>query len=66
MKYEQTVLERSELEGITAKTIGDFLLSIPRKNLNSIRSAMIKEYGHEQGSLIYTVFKPHIKVLNNI
>ena len=66
MKYVQTVLERSELEGITAKTIGDFLLSIPRKNLNSIRSAMIKEYGHEQGSLIYTVFKPHIKVLNNI
>ena len=66
MKYAQTVLERSELEGITAKTIGDFLLSIPRKNLNSIRSAMIKEFGHEQGSLIYTVFKPHIKVLNNI
>ena len=66
MKYVQTVLERSELEGVTAKTIGDFLLNIPRKNLNSIRSAMIKEFGHEQGSLIYMVFKPHIKVLNNI
>ncbi len=66
MKYVQTVLDRSELEGIAAKTIGDFLLRIPRKNLNSIRSAMIKEFGQEQGSLIYTVFKPHIKVLNNI
>ena len=66
MKYVQTVLERSELEGITAKKIGDFLFGIPRKNLNSIRSAMIKEFGHEKGSLIYTVFKPHIKVLNNI
>ena len=66
MKYVQTVLERSELEGIAAKKIGDFLLSIPRKNLNSIRSAMIKEFGHEKGSLIYTVFKPHIKILNNI
>ena len=62
----QTVLDRSDLEGITAKAIGDFLLAIPRQNLNSIRSAMIKEYGHEQGSLIYTLFKPHIKVLNNI
>ncbi len=66
MKYVQTVLERSELEGIKPKTIGDFLFSIPRKNLNSIRSAIIKEFGQEQGSLIYTVYKPHIKVLNKI
>ncbi len=66
MKYVQTVLERSELEGITTKTIGDFLFSIPRKNLNSIRSAIIKEFGQEQGSLIYTVYKPHIKILNKI
>ena len=65
-KYVQTVLERSDLAGVTAGEFGDFLFSIPRKNLNSIRSSIIKKYGQEQGSLIYTIFKPHIKVLNKI
>ncbi len=65
-KYVQTVLERSDLAGVTAEEFGDFLFSIPRKNLNSIRSSIIKKYGQEQGSLIYTIFKPHIKVLNKI
>ena len=64
--YVQIVLDRSELQGVTAEEAGDFLIRIPRKNLNSIRSAMLKEYGHELGSGIYTTFKPHIKVLNKI
>ena len=64
--YVQIVLDRSELEGVTAEEIGSFLLRIPRKNLNSIRSAMMKEFGHELGAGIYTVFKAHIKVLNKI
>lgn len=64
--YVQIVLDRSELESITAEELGNFLLRIPRKNLNSIRSAMMKEFGHDLGAEIYTVFKTHIKVLNKI
>lgn len=64
--YVQIVLDRSKLEGITAEELGNFLLHIPRKNLNSIRSAMMKEFGHDLGAEIYTVFKAHIKVLNKI
>lgn len=64
--YVQIVLDRSELADLTAEEIGNFLLRIPRKNLNSIRAAMLKEYDHELGSAVYTVFKPHIKVLNKI
>lgn len=66
MHYVQIVLDRSGLEGITADEIGKFLLRIPRKNLNSIRSNMLKEFGHEKGAEIYSVYKPHIKVLNKI
>lgn len=66
MLYVKTVMDRSELQGHTPEKLGAFLLDIPRKNLNSIRSSMLKEFGHEQGNLIYTVFKPHMKVLNKI
>lgn len=66
MHYVQIVLDRSDLEGITAEEIGKFLLRIPRKNLNSIRSNMLKEFGHDKGAEIYSVYKPHIKVLNKI
>ena len=60
------VLERSDLKELDAEELGKFLLRIPRKNLNSIRASMQKEFGHELGSDIYTVYKPHIKVLNKI
>lgn len=64
--YVKIVLDRSQLRGMSEEEIGRFLLGIPRKNLNSIRSAMLKQYGHELGSEIYTLFKSHIKVLNKI
>lgn len=34
------------------------------KNLNSIRAAVIKEYGNERGMKYYTLFKPHFKVIS--
>ncbi len=66
LRYVQIVLDRSDLKDISSEELGKFLLRIPRKNLNSIRSSMQKEYGTELGSVIYTVYKPHIKVLNKI
>lgn len=66
MHYVQIVLGRSELQDVSAEEMGKFLFRIPRKNLNSIRSAILKEYGNELGSQVYTVYKPHIKVLNKM
>ncbi len=66
LHYVGLVLERSDLQDMTTEEMGKFLLRIPRKNLNSIRSSMQKEFGHDQGSKVYTVYKPHIKVLNKI
>lgn len=34
------------------------------KNLNSMRAAVIKEYGNERGMKYYTLFKPHFKVIS--
>lgn len=64
--YVGMVLDRSDLQDLTSEELAKFLLRIPRKNLNSIRASMQKEFGAEQGSKIYTVYKPHIKVLNKI
>ena len=64
--YVQIVLDRNGVKDVTAENMGSFLLEIPRKNLNSIRSAMLKEYGHENGAMYYTILKAHIKVLNRI
>lgn len=64
--YVQIVLDRNDIQGVAAENMGSFLLEIPRKNLNSIRSAMLKEYGHENGAMYYTILKAHIKVLNRI
>ncbi len=66
LHYAGIVLERSDLQELDAEELGKFLLRIPRKNLNSIRASLQKEFGHELGSDIYTVYKPHFKVLNKI
>ena len=64
--YVKIVLERNDKKIASVEEVSKFLLSIPRKNLNSIRSAMLKQFGRENGSEIYTMFKPHIKILNKI
>lgn len=48
---------------------GDFVEFLDRnkdktKNLNSMRAAVIKEYGNERGMKYYTLFKPHFKVIS--
>lgn len=65
-QYVQVILERSELKDVSCGDISRFLTKIPRKNLLSIRTAMLKEYGRDLGIRIYAAFKPHMKILNSI
>ena len=65
-QYVQVILERSELKDVSSGDISRFLTKIPRKNLLSIRTAMLKEYGRDLGIRIYAAFKPHMKILNSI
>lgn len=66
--YCQLVFERSEQKEAYPKNFSNFVYGAKdkRKNLNSFRSALQKEYGKEKGMQYYTLIKPHVKILNKI
>ena len=66
--YCQLVFERSEQKEAYPKNFSNFVYreTDKRKNLNSFRSALQKEYGKEKGMQYYTLIKPHVKILNKL
>lgn len=66
--YCQLVFEQSEQKEAYPKNFSNFVYGAKdkRKNLNSFRSALQKEYGKEKGMQYYTLIKPHVKILNKI
>ena len=63
-RFSDIIFENAEVENP-----GDFVEFLDRnkdktKNLNSMRAAVIKEYGNERGMKYYTLFKPHFKVIS--
>lgn len=66
--YCQLVFERSEQKEAYPNNFSNFVYGAKdkRKNLNSFRSALQKEYGKEKGMQYYTLIKPHVKILNKI
>lgn len=66
--YCQLVFERSEQKEAYPRNFSNFVYGAKdkRKNLNSFRSALQKEYGKEKGMQYYTLIKPHVKILNKI
>ena len=63
-RFADIIFENAEVENP-----GDFVEFLDRnkdktKNLNSMRAAVIKEYGNERGMKYYTLFKPHFKVIS--
>lgn len=66
--YCQLVFERSEQKEICPNNFSSFVYGAKekRKNLNSFRSALQKEYGKEKGMQYYNMIKPHVKILNKI
>lgn len=66
--YCQLVFDRSEQKEAYPKNFSSFVYGAKdkRKNLNSFRSALQKEYGKEKGMQYYALIKPHVKILNKI
>lgn len=67
-KYCKLVFEQSEKKEKCPKNFASFVYDAKdkRKNLNSFRSALQKEYGKEKGMQYYNLVKPHVKILNKI
>ena len=66
--YCQLVFERSEQKESCPNNFSSFVYGAKdkRKNLNSFRSALQKEYGKEKGMQYYNMIKPHVKILNKL
>lgn len=66
--YCQLVFEHSEQKEQYPKNFSSFVYNAKdkRKNLNSFRSALQKEYGKEKGMQYYSIIKPHVKILNKM
>lgn len=63
-RFSDIIFENAEVENP-----GNFAEFLDRnkdktKNLNSMRAAVIKEYGNERGMKYYTLFKLHFKVIS--
>ena len=66
--YCQLVFEHSEQKEQYPQNFSNFVYKAKdkRKNLNSFRSALQKEYGKEKGMQYYSIIKPHVKILNKM
>ena len=66
--YCQLVFEHSEKKEQYPQNFSNFVYKAKdkRKNLNSFRSALQKEYGKEKGMQYYSIIKPHVKILNKM
>ena len=56
------------LQEENVRELAEFLLSAEnkRKNLNSLRYALLKHYGKEKGRRYYFMLKPYVKALNQM
>lgn len=66
--YCKLIFERGEEKEKYPKNFSEFVYGAKekRQNLNSFRSALLKEYGKEKGMQYYTLVKPHVKILNKM
>ncbi len=67
-QYLELILERSGLERLEGDrdVILKILNAIPRKNLNSIHTALVKKFGQEQGGNYYAIIRNHVKIIRGL
>lgn len=66
--YCKLVFAYSEFAADAPENFADFLIRSngKRKNLNSLRAALLSEYGKDKGMRYYSLFKSHIKIMNRM
>lgn len=67
-QYLELILERSGLDRLEGDrdVILKILNAIPRKNLNSIHTALVKKFGQEQGGNYYAIIRNHVKIIRGL
>lgn len=66
--YCRLVFDHSEFAGDAPGDFAEFLFESngKRKNLNSLRAALLSRYGKDKGMKYYSLFKSHIKIMNHM
>lgn len=66
--YCQLVFSHSEYSEEAPEDFAEFLYQSngKRKNLNSLRAALQSRYGKDKGMKYYSLFRPHIKIMNRM
>ncbi len=66
--YCQLVFSHSEYTDEAPEDFAEFLYQAngKRKNLNSLRAALQSRYGKDKGMKYYSLFRPHIKIMNRM
>lgn len=67
-KYLGLILKRNHIipEEGDEDAILKILGGIPRKNLNSIHTAMVKKFGQEEGGNCYAVLRNHVSIIRGL
>ncbi len=67
-QYLELVLDRSGMavQDGDCDVILKILNGIPRKNLNSIHTALIRKFGQEEGGSFYGVIRNHVKIIRGL
>ncbi len=67
-QYLALILKRNHIvpEEGDEEAILKILGGIPRKNLNSIHTALVKKFGQEEGGNCYAVLRNHVKIIRGL
>lgn len=67
-QYLSLILRRNHIvpEEGDEEAILKILGGIPRKNLNSIHTALVKKFGQEEGGNCYAVLRNHVKIIRGL
>lgn len=67
-QYLGLILKRNHIipEEGDEEAILKILGGIPRKNLNSIHTALVKKFGQEEGGNCYAVLRNHVKIIRGL
>ncbi|MCD8083440.1 MAG: PIN domain-containing protein [Clostridiales bacterium] len=65
-QYLELILGRNLGEARDVEAIWKILTSIPRRNLASIHSALVKKFGQEKGANYYAVLRNHVKIIRGL
>lgn len=66
--YLELIMKRTHLDENAEDVAGimKILNAVPRKNLNSIHTALVRKFGQEQGGSYYAVLRNHVKIIRGL